>query len=361
MFSAQLTARSPPAQPVLLWMDFSTMHGSHGIVSPFSYHRSALFISAKLSIIFAVMWRTVHLTLGDGSSKRGLYQGESFISRRTRSTGNVGKESTARHWQSCKSESEGEPDVYVRITDRSISSVAAFMGDSDFPKSALPYFKGGRIVLWQSLYHMYSKLAFTKATDRCMALLGLEKRLGREFQTTAEFGIMEEYLERSLLWQRDKNGGMLTRVPYPQDRFVPSWSWMAYVGAIGYLDVPLKETDWCKGDLQNPFGGGSLRQTQAQGKAELKAVAKGLSITMVELLTRVVFDDEREMINQGELKCVVIGQEKAETEAKPDRIHYVLVIKPSPRCVCDCYERVGVGRLLARHISDDPWAWVTIR
>jgi hypothetical protein len=235
------------------------------------------------------------------------------------------------------------------------------MGDSDFPKSALPYFKGGRIVLWQSLYHMYSKLAFTEASDRSVGLLGLEKRLGREFQTKAEFGIMEEYLERSLLWQRDKDGRMLTRIRYPQDRDVPSWSWMSYVGAIGYLDVPLKETHWCKGDVKSPFGDGSLRQTQAQGKVELKAVAKGLSITMVELLTRVVFDDESEMINQGVLKCVVIGQEKVESETKPDRIHYVLVIKPSPGRSDNSYERVGVGRLLARHVSNDPKVWVTIR
>lgn len=235
------------------------------------------------------------------------------------------------------------------------------MGDSDFPKSALPYFKGGRIVLWQSLYHMYSKLAFTKAADRSVALLGLEKRLGREFETKAEFGIIEGYLERSLLWQKDKECRALTRIRYLQGRYVPSWSWMAYVGAIGYLDVPLKETHWCKEDVKNPFDGGSLRQTQARGEAELKAATRGLTIDMVELLKRVVFDDESEMINQDVLKCVVIGHEKVESEAKTGRVHYVLVIKPSPGRLDNSYERVGVGRLLSRHISNDSKVWVTIR
>ncbi|KAF3025516.1 hypothetical protein E8E14_008557 [Neopestalotiopsis sp. 37M] len=79
------------------------------------------------------------------------------------------------------------------------NSMAAFMGDSDFPTSALRYFKGGRILLLQRLYEMYSKRAFTKPTDRSVALLGLEKRLARTFQTKAQYGIVEEYMERGLL------------------------------------------------------------------------------------------------------------------------------------------------------------------
>ncbi|KAH8647687.1 hypothetical protein BX600DRAFT_518114 [Xylariales sp. PMI_506] len=253
------------------------------------------------------------------------------------------------------------------------NSIAAFLGDSDFPTSALKYFKGGRIMLSQRLYKMYSELSFTEPTDRSVAMLGLEQRLASTFQTRAEFGILEEYLQRSLLWQRasDSHGvrqqrATLARITtYAGDRRVPSWSWMAYTGAIEYLEVPFKHTDWLHADLKNPFEGGSLRHGHKSVGvvAELKAVACDMSISPVDLQIRVRFDDENVVVIKEMLRCVVIGKENEESAVdKESRVHYVLVIRP---CVGEVdkgyYERVGVGRLLTRHLSMNTKGWVTIR
>ncbi|KXH67560.1 serine/threonine protein kinase [Colletotrichum salicis] len=64
----------------------------------------------------------------------------------------------------------------MRLSNRQ----AALLGDSDFPKSALEYFKGGRIVTFQTLYHMYSRLAFTVPSDRSIGIKGLEERLPQD-------------------------------------------------------------------------------------------------------------------------------------------------------------------------------------
>ena len=57
-----------------------------------------------------------------------------------------------------------------------------------------------------------------------MGLLGLEQRLTHTFKTRGDHGILEGYLERSLLWQAADGGGTMRRIEYPQHRPVPSWS-----------------------------------------------------------------------------------------------------------------------------------------
>ncbi|KAF4865093.1 Proline-rich receptor-like protein kinase PERK9 [Colletotrichum siamense] len=65
---------------------------------------------------------------------------------------------------------------------------AAFLGDSDFPNSALAYFKGARILLFQSLYQTYSTLGFSHVPDRSTAIRGLEERLLKAFGSKGGFG-----------------------------------------------------------------------------------------------------------------------------------------------------------------------------
>jgi hypothetical protein len=77
-------------------MGFSIMLGNRGITLPSKHPNSALYTSAGPSTIFAVMWRKVFSIPEDGSSRKELCQGESFISLRIRSTGSVVKEYTAR-------------------------------------------------------------------------------------------------------------------------------------------------------------------------------------------------------------------------------------------------------------------------
>jgi hypothetical protein len=232
------------------------------------------------------------------------------------------------------------------------------MGDSDFPKFALSYFKGGRILLLHRLYQMYSKLAFTNATDRSVALLGLENRLSRTFQTSADYGIVGEYFERTLLWKRESNN-QLTRIQFPQDRRVPSWSWMSYIGAIDYLHVPFGETKWCE-NIESTVCGSSHRPTDTHGAAELKVATMELMASGVDLRTRVIRDNEDELLDEASLRCVVVGEGMGNSKADAERIYYVLVVRPSPQGD-DYYERVGVGTLHAHHISIGRKDWKTLR
>lgn len=83
-----------------------------------------------------------------------------------------------------------------------ISTKASFFGDSDFPRSAIQYFKGGWIRFYEIIYKQYSRLAFTRTKDRSIAISGLEKRLIRFFNTHGGYSIFECFLHRDLLWQR---------------------------------------------------------------------------------------------------------------------------------------------------------------
>lgn len=237
--------------------------------------------------------------------------------------------------------------------------MAAFLGDSDFPTSALPYFKGARIILFHQLYQMYSKLAFTVPTDRSVALIGLEKRLSRTFDTRVEYGIVEKYMERDLLWRRDRKGDMLTRIDYPSARRVPSWSWMAYSGEIEYLPVPFDETEWCRENINRPLDGGSMRQAEASGGAELRVAVNSMTMSGIDVRARIFRDNEDDKVDEPSLGCVIIGRGKAGRETEDGQIHYVLVVRPLG--TANHYERVGVGCLFARHIREQPRRWVTLR
>lgn len=243
--------------------------------------------------------------------------------------------------------------------------MAAFLGDADFPKSALGYFKGGRIVLFQRLYEMYSRLAFTKEQDRSVAISGLEKRLVRDFKTRGGYGVFDVYLARGLLWQRPE-GGTLTRICYPTDLHVPSWSWMAYNGPIGYMTIPFSGADWTD-DFKSPFNSDTSeeskkywRRCDCTGTMDLVALARAMiRLDQVEMLKRIRFDESTDMDTES-LRCVVIGKEKQEGGSR-DPMHYVLVIKPlALGGSTGDYERVGAGYLQAVHISETG-AWVRIR
>ncbi|KAI0095921.1 heterokaryon incompatibility protein-domain-containing protein [Daldinia grandis] len=127
---------------------------------------------------------------------------------------------------------------------------SAFLGDPDFPEYAMRHYKGGRIQLFQGLYEKYSSLSFTFETDRSIAIRGLEQRLLRGFETRGGYGIFECYFHRGLLWKRSE--AKLSRIYYPPDRPVPSWSWMYNYGKITYVDLPFGEVDWSM-DVISPF------------------------------------------------------------------------------------------------------------
>ncbi|OHE97896.1 hypothetical protein CORC01_06759 [Colletotrichum orchidophilum] len=239
----------------------------------------------------------------------------------------------------------------MRLSNRQ----AALLGDSNFPKSALAYFKGGRIVTFQTLYQMYSRLAFTVPSDRSIGIKGLEERLVKNFETKGGFGIFDGYLQRSLLWQKASDAS-LERILYPSDRRVPSWSWMAYSGPIGYLEAPFEHINWTD-DIVTPFNTDSGKKThwEVSGGSEiplLRGFASRISLDAIELRKRVSFD-ETTNYRADQLRCITIGKEKPEGLTR-EPMHYVLVIVRLSKEKGGRYERVGVGRLLGEHILREP-------
>lgn len=157
-------------------------------------------------------------------------------------------------------------DACLRI--RTASELAAFLGDSRFPESTakLPY--GAKIRLYQDLYSKYSRLELSRHEDRPIAIAGIEKHLVLSFQVRGGFGVFDDgergLLWRSLLWRRGRNeeeeAPRLQRIDFEHvegsaaGRIAPpSWSWMAYRGAIDYLDPPFDRMEWEERDIYSQW------------------------------------------------------------------------------------------------------------
>ncbi|UPK90662.1 hypothetical protein LCI18_001597 [Fusarium solani-melongenae] len=233
---------------------------------------------------------------------------------------------------------------------------AAFLGDSDFPNSIVEYYKGGRIVLSQNLFEMYSSLKFTNPSDRPIAISGLEKRLMSTFKTRGGYGVFQAFFERSLLWQRPESGS-LARITYPADWNVPSWSWMSFDGSITYVDAPFEEVDWTK-DYESPFEAKTGRQYWEANGSNPAPVLKSQwarkfssSADPETVLGRIKFDlDTYAHLELLALRCIIIGKSKP-PGPEDSTLYYVLVIISSPSGKVGSYIRVGVGIFLKSLIS----------
>ncbi|KAF7559255.1 hypothetical protein G7046_g4897 [Stylonectria norvegica] len=167
------------------------------------------------------------------------------------------------------------------------NQLAAFLGDPNFPEVAIRSFdsqqqtsRGQRILYFQDLYKTYARLNFTHWEDRAVALNGLEQRLIRGFNCRGGFGILDDstrwgpshrsLLHRSLLWHRAVDGDSLREIPFPPHRQkVPTWSWMAFKGAIDYLSVPFDAVDWEEDDLKSPW---KANETRSDGYIETQDI-----------------------------------------------------------------------------------------
>jgi hypothetical protein len=228
------------------------------------------------------------------------------------------------------------------VAKQLFSLKSSFLADPAFPESALGYYKGMKIHFFQHLYEQYTRLNFTHITDRSVGMAGLEERLARTYQTRGEFGILEEFLHRSILWQRDGSDPM-RRIHYTSNRKVPSWSWMAVEGPIKYTDVPFDSVFWNK-KIRFPASViGGLGD-------ELPVIVKTIS-SLPEQQTTIL--DRPMETDISILKCIVCGTEK--TPQTPDgQKCYVLLVAPTSNTTNGAtFERVGVAILERRHISSD--------
>jgi hypothetical protein len=65
-------------------------------------------------------------------------------------------------------------------------------------------------------------------------------RIAGALKCDSRYGIFQKYLHRNLLWRASND--KMKEIAY--DHHVPSWSWMAYSGAIQFMDIPLGKVDW---------------------------------------------------------------------------------------------------------------------
>ncbi|KAK8134996.1 hypothetical protein PG984_007008 [Apiospora sp. TS-2023a] len=291
---------------------------------------------------------------GSVLASRGWVFQERALSRRT-----IHFTSTQLYWE-C---GEG---VHCETLGKLHNAKAALLSDAQFPASVVPYYKGGRIILTQHVYAMYSKLAFTHWSDRAVALLGLESRLGTTFKTRAEFGVLQEYLQRGLLWKRSETCRGLSRIEQKAAVSVPSWSWMAYQGAIDYVYVPLNDTDWFDENLESPFvGNKSLREEEDGGQStRFKGTASGLAATNLWWKKGVTMDQGDDGLTDinainSIYKCIVVGEQRTLTGKHAgrsdlgERLQYVLIVERHPEGPAGHYRRVGAGSLLSNHVKNE--------
>ncbi|KAF2964618.1 hypothetical protein GQX73_g8957 [Xylaria multiplex] len=249
-------------------------------------------------------------------------------------------------------------ETLARMKKPFFSNQAAFLGDPEFPKVAAGSPKGGQIRLYELLYTRYSTLQFTKSCDRPLAIAGLEQRLIRAFKTDGGYGVFARYFGRGLLWQRDVASApqVMKPIQFPKSQKykVPSWSWMAYEGAITFMDLPFREIEWEEKEVRSPWSPPSpvlssssrldhgsnavWHTTNITEKIDLIVVARDFSASADNYI---VYDRGERPTDQV-VKCVVVGRRKMKAEVDDGRIHYVLVVAQKRGAG---YERIGVGSI----------------
>lgn len=175
------------------------------------------------------------------------------------------------------------------------------------------------------------------------------------------FGIFDEremrgLLRRSLLWCRDSQTSKLVRIDFASDTYVPSWSWMAYNGAISYL--PLKFGAWEWEDLESPWSNSTEVSDAAESISPLREttlVAKARDLDLGAALEDeggLILDDPATVLRDTTV-CVVLGGAKGATSALEQK-NCVLIIEPTKDKAEEgkhIYERVGTGFLPGKCIS----------
>ncbi|KAK0662972.1 HET-domain-containing protein [Cercophora samala] len=241
----------------------------------------------------------------------------------------------------------------------------SFLGDPSFPSKLSTSLsdRGERIRFYEDLYRQYSRLNFTRLTDRPIAIAGLEQRMISDLNAKGGYGILHDgqsLLPRSLLWRRGAEQKELKRVDFSEalqseGKHFPSWSWMVYDGAIDYLDLPLGGVDWRIDAVLDPFTPRARHRDTENGTVELRAVVRPLAIESdpeeeVWGSVGVILDDGEEgKLSAGkDWRFVVVGTRKiaeGEEVGMDLRTHYLLIIAPLGQDDGGqkVYQRIGVG------------------
>lgn len=209
--------------------------------------------------------------------------------------------------------------------------------------------------------------------DRPVAIAGLEKRLISSLRVRGGFGVLDDtgagLLRRSLLWHRAQGLGSLDLIPFNESNDLasntpPSWSWMAYQGAINYLDLLFDQVEWETTDITSPWATTALgtwsysrdRSAKPQG---LRVIARDFDTRTAGTAedAKIVLDaPAKTQLPMAALKCVILGRLKGQANGdRDDKTHYVLLVKSKRTDDAqwpNVYLRAGVGFMPGRMIFD---------
>ncbi|KAF2825062.1 hypothetical protein CC86DRAFT_353840 [Ophiobolus disseminans] len=257
------------------------------------------------------------------------------------------------------------------------NDTADFLGDPNFPSKANAKHsdRAKRIAYFQSLYKQYSRLNFTRYSDRPIAIAGLERRLQKAFETQGAFGIFDDgnkpkeergLFHRSLLWQRSNETKQEEKKPIDfsstgRRTRVPSWSWMAYKGGIDYFDPPFRSADWEFNDIIPPWTRGQGLSTESAPRSnELAIIATVRDFNVRGRLSgdmELTYDTEQTSASDGQrAQCVVVAKAKEPKSPAEEKMHYVLLVGQTRATTGrgeKVYKRLGAGFMLGRFISFD--------
>lgn len=199
----------------------------------------------------------------------------------------------------------------------------------------------------QGLFSQYSRLGLTRDYDRFTAIAGLQKRLLNmpSMKLQGNYGIFDNHepglLRRCLLWHRSLDNKTMTRIKYPKEQEVPSWSWMAFSGAIDYFPLTFGGFAWQ--DLHASWPSSD----NAASRTSIKAKVQTMDLTKVKPFEALIVLDIPTDVDQDQMMAVALGIEEGET-AIEDRKHYVLVVVSKHLWGHKLYERVGAGYVPGR-------------
>ncbi|PKS06830.1 hypothetical protein jhhlp_006906 [Lomentospora prolificans] len=251
----------------------------------------------------------------------------------------------------------GAEDLLTRFTGWSY--LEEFLGDPNFPDKAMAS-RGLQITYFQQLYQKYSRLDFTRSSDRPIAIAGLERRLNSAYGTSGAYGIFGNdfsggLFHRSLLWCRGQDEKKMEKISFPADwaQQVPSWSWMAYKGGIDYMDPPFKKVDWETSEIRPTWqktaelGAPTTASVMEDvGPIELRATMRDFDVGLADGGPIKVVYDAPDVSDSANQKCIVVAKAKEGTTSEKD--YYVLITTldvSSPADGCHIYKRIGVGKM----------------
>ena len=204
--------------------------------------------------------------------------------------------------------------------------------------------KGAQIYLFKSLYTHFCRLQFTRSTDKPFAIIGLEQRLTQQFEDTSGAGVFGKHKGRCLLWRRGDEVDHLDRIifedKHPGTHKPPSWSFMAHMGEIEYIDVPGHTVSWERLDLRLT-GNAQNSWLYAREPLFFRAEARDFEEKTADDSEHSLLVYDRPSEDRHNDKCIIIG-------TVIDGLRYVLVVRPKgtnevgrPQKVL--YERAGAG------------------